>query len=518
MGKLIGRALISVYDKEGIVPFAQQMCRTGAELISSGGTFKHLMQAGVMVRPVEEITGHPEILDGRVKTLHPAIHAGILARRDDESHMRVLSELGIGTIDCVVVNLYPFQKVAADPKSDLETIVENIDIGGPSLLRAAAKNFRDVLVVCDPADYGRILEVLATEQIPMELRAELALKAFEHTAAYDVAISDWFASKVVKREGFPPVMLGAMRFKQALRYGENPHQPAALYERRPDLPSFIDSCTIHQGKELSYNNLLDVDGALNLLNEFAGSVCCLVVKHTNPIGLALGNDAKDIFIRAREGDPLSAFGGIIAFNVEVDAPAAEEICAGFYEIVIAPSYTDDALKLFKKKKNWRIITTPFIKGRYPRLALEMKDLQLGVLVQGRDYSSLDPSGWKCVTERKPSADEIKGLALAWKVVKHVKSNAIVIANKSEVLGVGMGQPSRVDSVHIAARKAAERAKGACLASDAFFPFADNVEVAAAAGVTAIVQPGGSMKDQDSIDAANRLGIAMMFTGERHFRH
>ncbi len=518
MGKLIERALISVYDKTGIAEFAQQLCRLGTQVISSGGTYKHLKESGISVMPVEKVTGHPEILDGRVKTLHPRIHGGILAKRSDKSHMKALADLDIGPIDCVVVNLYPFREVAADPSSDLDTILENIDIGGPTLLRAAAKNFRDVLVVCEPGDYNRVLEVLRTEQIPIELRAELALKAFQHTGAYDVAISDWFSVNAVHQEGFPLVMLGAMYLERNLRYGENPHQAAALYQRRPDLESFIDTCIIHQGKELSFNNLLDVDGALGLINEFTHTGCCTVLKHTNPVGLAIGDDAKDIFIRAREGDALSAFGGVIAFNIEVDEAAAEEICAGFYEIVIAPSFTDEALKRFKKKKNWRILTSKFTKGGYHRKALEMKDLQLGVLIQTRDYSSLNPSGWKCVTERQPSDDEIHGLALAWRVVKHVKSNAIVIANKSEVLGVGMGQPSRVDSVGIAARKAGDAAKGSCLASDAFFPFPDNVEVAAEAGVRAIVQPGGSLKDQDSIDAANRLGIAMMFTGERHFRH
>ena len=514
----IKRALISVYNKEGILPFAQHLCRSGVEVISSGGTYRHLTENGIKVRKVEEITQHPEILDGRVKTLHPRIHGGILAKRAVDAHLKALDELGIGTIDYVVVNLYPFQKVAADPSSTIEDILENIDIGGPTLLRAAAKNFQDVLVVCDPSDYERVMETLSPEGIPLNLRVELARKAFEHTASYDVAITDWFTSEVEKRHGFPEIMLGAMKFKKGLRYGENPHQVAALYERRPDLPSFIDSCQIHQGKELSYNNLLDVDGALGLLNEFTDAGCCLVIKHTNPVGLAVGDNPADIFIRAREGDPMSAFGGIIAFNVEVDKPAADEICAGFYEIVLAPSYTDDALKRFKKKKNWRIITTPFTKGDFRRLELEMKDLQLGVLVQGRDYSSLHPSGWKCVTERKPSDDEIKGLSLAWKVVKHVKSNSIVFANANEITGVGMGQPSRVDAVRIAARKAGDAAKGGCMASDAFFPFPDNVEVAAEAGIIGIVQPGGSMKDQDSIDAANKLDIAMMFTGERHFRH
>ena len=516
--KTIERALISVYDKEGIVPFAQYLCRSGTIVISSGGTYKHLVENGVGAVKVEDITEFPEMLEGRVKTMHPRIHGGILAKRGNEAHMKAIEELGIGTIDLVVVNLYPFEKVAADPNASADMVLENIDIGGPSLLRAAAKNFQDVLVVTDPADYQRVMDVLATEGVPMQLRTELARKAFEQTAAYDIAITDWFSLNMERRTGFPEVMLGKMNFKRGLRYGENPHQAAALYERRTELPSFIDSCEIHQGKELSFNNFLDLDGALSLLNEFEGEEACLVVKHTNPVGLAVGGDTKELFIRARDGDALSAFGGVIAFNVEVDEPAAEEICAGFYEIVVAPSYSKEALKRFKKKKNWRIMTTPFTKSGYARKALELKDLQLGVLVQARDYPTPTSNDWECVTERKPSEDEMKGLAMAWKVVKHVKSNAIVFANVNEILGIGMGQPSRVDAVRIAARKSGDAAKGGCMASDAFFPFPDNVEVAAEAGITAIIQPGGSIKDKDSIETANKLGVAMMFTGERHFRH
>ena len=518
MSRLINRAIISVFDKEGIIPLAKALSDEGTEIISSGGTAKHLKEAGIDVIEVSDLTGFPEILDGRVKTLNPKIHAGILAKRENEEHMAKLDELEIGTIDCVIVNLYPFREVSCDKSSDQDKILENIDIGGPTLIRAAAKNFHSVLSVCDPADYPKIIEALQKGEIGDDLRGELAAKAFGHTGAYDAAIYNWFDSDVISSVGFPETMLGALRFRQILRYGENPHQPAALYERRDDITSFIDTCTIHQGKAISYNNFLDIDGALGLLNEFTDSACCLIVKHTNTIGLALGDDPHDLYMRALAGDPMSAFGGIIAFNVEVDLTTTEEICAKFFEIILAPGFTDDALKRFKKKKNWRIITTPMTTSGFNRKELEMKDLQVGVLVQQRDGAPRGPSDWKCVTEKAPADDEMDALSLAWKVVKHVKSNGIVIANKDQVLGIGMGQPSRVDAVRIAVSKAGEKVRGGCLASDAFFPFPDNIELAAEAGITAIVEPGGSLKDQEVIDAANKLGVAMMFTDERHFRH
>jgi phosphoribosylaminoimidazolecarboxamide formyltransferase/IMP cyclohydrolase len=505
------------------------------ELIATGGTKKALADAGLPVKDIGEITGFPEILDGRVKTLHPAIYAGLLAKRDKPAHMATLAEHKLPEIDLVVCNLYPFEQTVAKPAVTEAEAIENIDIGGPCMVRAAAKNYASVTVAVDPVNYAMILDELAKQngQISHRVRRRLAMKAFTRIAAYDEAVMQYFTRLTVdtspsfsdENRTWTPYREPAFKLKQSLRYGENPHQKAAFYQDHPCTPaSCIATAEQLHGKELSYNNILDLDSALNLVREFAGPAC-VVVKHNNPCGVAIAPKLSNAFLAAWDGDPLSAFGGILAFNKPVDADTASVLmdpkAKRFIECVIAPEYEPHALDALKKwKENVRLLRTGELTGG-PQ-GLDYRRVDGGLLVQTRDVGADKPDEWKCVTKRKPTEDEFHALHFAWFVCKHVKSNAIVLANRTPhgiaTVGVGAGQMSRVVSVEIAVKKAGDRVKGSVLASDAFFPFRDNVDAAAAAGVTAIIQPGGSVKDADSIAACDEHGIAMLFTGVRHFRH
>ncbi len=503
------RALLSVYDKTGLVAFGRGLAELGFELVASGGTARTLSEAGLAVTQVDEITGFPEILGGRVKTLHPVVHGGILARRTPE-HLAELGSHGIAPIDLVACNLYPFVETVRRPDVTEAQAVEEIDIGGVTLLRAAAKNFESVTVVCDPADYDRVLEALRAGEIPADERRRLALKAFRHTAAYDAAIATWLAGRVEADEPMPGALNLAAERVQLLRYGENPHQQAALYRWVGASPAFEQL----QGKELSYNNIVDLEAAWAMPQEF-DEPAVAIIKHTNPSGLAVADTLVDAYRLALACDPVSAFGSIIAVNREVDLALVEEIGSLFVEVLVAPSYTPKALEwLAQHKKNCRVMVAK--PGGEEDLVL--RSVRGGLLAQTPDLRGVDESKWKVVTKRQPTEAERKSLAFAWIAVKHVKSNAIVFVQGTATVGVGAGQMNRVDSVYLAARRAGDRAKGAVMASDAFFPFPDGIEAAAEAGVTACIQPGGSIRDEQVIAAADRLGMAMIFTGERHFRH
>ncbi len=505
------RAVISVSDKSGLGEFARALAGLGVEIFSTGGTQKAIAEAGVPVRSIAEMTGFPEILDGRVKTLHPAVHGGILARRDVPDHLGQLESHGIGLIDVVVVNLYPFVETISREGVDLTEALENIDIGGPTLVRASAKNFPHVLVIVDPEDYEETAKRLGDGMLDEGFRKQLARKAFRHVALYDTAIADYLS------EGpgdFPEELTIGMVKAQGLRYGENPHQKGAFYAGTLARGAGIAGAKQLWGKELSFNNIADADAAWSAASDFDGPAVS-VIKHMNPCGLASHEDLTEAYRRALAGDPVSAFGGIVACNQKIDGETAEEISKVFYEIVIAPEFEEDALDILKKRKNLRILEMGSAGGG---VGLEVKTVEGGFLVQTRDTGGDDPSGWRCVTKRQPTDEEMKDLEFAWKVAKHVKSNAIVLAKDRSLVGMGAGQPNRVNSVHLALRAAAERAKGSALASDAFFPFADNVELAAGGGVGAIVQPGGSVRDEEVVQTADTLGIAMLFTGVRHFKH
>jgi len=531
----IRRALLSVSDKTGLVDFARELVtKYGVELIATGGTRKAIADAGLPVKDIAEITKFPEMLDGRVKSLHPAIFAGLLAKRDKPDHMSTLTEHGLPEIDLVVCNLYPFEQTVAKPGVTEAEAIENIDIGGPCMVRAAAKNFESVAIATDAVQYSHILKELGANNgsISRELRARLSATAFVRIAKYDIAIAEYFgrvgSPKVTEGgEGdWPLSLFQSFEVVQPLRYGENPHQEAAFYtEPRIARPCVATAQQLH-GKELSYNNILDLDSALNLAREFS-EPACIVVKHNNPCGAATSAKLVDAFNLAWDGDPLSAFGGIIAFNKSVDADTAAAIMDAkakrFIECVIAPDYDAAALESLKGwKENVRLLKTGPLSGG-PQ-GLDYRRVDGGLLVQTRDYGADKPDDWKVVTKRTPTDAENFALHFAWFVCKHVKSNAIVLASHGvnprglQIVGVGAGQMSRVMSVEIAVKKAGDKSKGSVLASDAFFPFPDNVHAAAAAGVTAIIQPGGSVKDKDSIAACDELGIAMMFTGVRHFRH
>ena len=505
------RAVISVSDKTGLGPFARALAEQGVDIYSTGGTKKAIAEAGAPVKSISELTGFPEILDGRVKTLHPAVHGGILARRDVPDHMRQLEFHGIGLIDMVVVNLYPFVETVSRDGVDLTEALENIDIGGPTLVRASAKNFPHVLVVVDPRDYETVAQRLADGAIDHELRKGLARKAFRHVALYDTAIADYLSDA---SDPFPDELTIGMTKAQGLRYGENPHQQGAFYAGLMSRGGGIAGANQLWGKELSFNNIADADAAWSAASDFEGPVVA-IIKHMNPCGLASHEDLTEAYKRALAGDPVSAFGGIVACNRKVDLATAEEISKVFYEIVIAPSFEEEALTLLKKRKNLRILEMGSNRGIS---SLDVKTVQGGFLVQTRDSGGDDPSTWRCVTKRVPTLDEMEDLTFAWKAAKHVKSNAIVLVKGKALVGMGAGQPNRVNSVHLALRAAEDRARGSVLASDAFFPFADSVQLAAGGGVVAAVQPGGSVRDQEVIDAADELGMAMMFTGVRHFRH
>ena len=512
------KAIISVSDKSGLADFARGLADLKVQIYSTGGTHKALAKAGIPARSISELTGFPEILDGRVKTLHPAVHGGILARRDLPSHMKELSQNRIMPIDMVVVNLYPFVQTVSKSGVSLADALENIDIGGPTLIRAAAKNFPHVLVVVDPADYPDVLQKLRTGAIAMADRKRLAQKAFQHVAVYDTAIAQYLGMDF---PGFPEEMTIALKKRFGLRYGENPHQSAAFYQEQR-IGGQFRSDTMAQakqlwGKELSFNNILDADAAWNAATDFPEPTVA-IIKHTNPCGLACHPDLAEAYRRALAGDPVSAFGGIVAINRPVDRSLAEEIVKTFYEIIIAPAYRPEAFEILKTKKDLRVIEMGSVGRPSPDGSFDYRRVSGGFLVQTPDAIEEDPRRWRQVSKRAPSQDELGGLAFAWKVAKHVKSNAIVIATDTTLLGMGAGQPSRVDSVEIALKKAGERAKGAVLASDAMFPFPDGIEVAAKGGVTAVVHPGGSVRDEIVIEMADRYNMAMLFTGVRHFRH
>lgn len=514
------RAIISVWKKEGIGKFARELKEFGIEILSTGGTAKIIRDAGVEVTEISDYTESPELLGGRVKTLHPKIHAGILAVRDEEAHLKDMVKQGIKPIDIVVVNFYPFEDVIKNEDVGLSEAIENIDIGGPTLLRAAAKNYKYVTVVTHPEDYKTVIDELKRNKgsLSVEKNLRLAQKAFSYVARYDAAISNFLgALEGGKRTKFPESLTLHFEKQMKLRYGENPHQEGAFYVQ-PGIEEVCVSNAIQlQGKELSLNNIYDTDAALEAVKEFS-ETACVIVKHNNPCGVATAETPYEAFLKARECDPESAFGGIVALNAEVDETTASELSSMFLEVVIAPSYTEKALSLLSTKQNLRVMKT-FILARKPKSGLDIKKVVGGALVQDRDLTAdEDFINFKVVTKREPTDEELLALKFAWKVCKHVKSNAIVFAREGQTIGIGAGQMSRIDSVKIAAMKARTTTKGAVLASDAFFPFRDGIDEAAKSGITAIVQPGGSVRDKETIAAADEHGIAMIFTGVRHFRH
>jgi phosphoribosylaminoimidazolecarboxamide formyltransferase/IMP cyclohydrolase len=524
----LGQALLSVSDKTGLVEFARGLLTLGVKLLSTGGTAKALADAGLPVTEIGEYTGFPEMLDGRVKTLHPKVHAGILARRDLPEHRAALEMHGIPLIDLVVVNLYPFRETVARKGCTLADAIENIDIGGPTMVRAAAKNWEHVGVVVDPADYAPLLAELARggRVLSTATRFALARKAFSHTAAYDGAISNWLTARAADGapQAFPDFYNLQVQKVQDLRYGENPHQEAAFYRDVPPLDGTIATYRQLQGKELSYNNLADADAAWECVNALAhgGEACaCVIVKHANPCGAAIGESPLAAYRKAFATDPVSAFGGIVAFSRKVDAATLEAVSAQFLEVLIAPGYTEDALVTIAHKKNVRVLEVASPPGGAMAASLDLKRIGGGLLVQSADVDLLAASDLKVVTKKAPTADELRDLLFAWRVARFVKSNAIVYARDGQTLGIGAGQMSRVDSTRIAAIKAKGTnlsLESSVVASDAFFPFRDGLDVVADNGAVAVVQPGGSMRDSEVIAAADERGIAMVFTGIRHFRH
>jgi len=494
-------ALLSVWDKRGLLPFAEGLLGLGYRLLATGGTYRALKEAGLPVTYISEFTGFPEVLSGRVKTLHPKVHAALLARPDQEEELKAL---GFERIGVLAVNLYPFRETVARGAS-LQEALEQIDIGGPAMLRAAAKNHEAVLAVCDPEDYGRVLEALREGPTP-ELRRELARKAFAHTAAYDAAIAEWLSA-----EKFPEDKFLVLKRASALRYGENPHQEAALYRVAGEEGPLLRAQVL-QGKAMSFNNYLDAEAAWNLVSEFA-EPACVAVKHQNPCGVALGQDPLEAYRKTYEADPVSIFGGIVAFNRPVDGPTARAMGEVFLEVVLAPGFTEEARAVLGRKKNLRLLQVP---GPAAGAYLDLRRLRGGVLLQ--DADTADPVEPKVVTRKAPTEAEWQDLWFAWKVVKHVRSNAIVVAKGGKTLGIGVGQTNRLAAARQALEAAGEKARGAVLASDAFFPFDDVVRLAGGYGIAALIQPGGSVRDEDSIRAADELGLAMVFTGVRHFRH
>jgi phosphoribosylaminoimidazolecarboxamide formyltransferase/IMP cyclohydrolase len=514
----IQRALLSVTDKTGLIEFARKLSALKIELISTGGTAKLLRDSGIAVKDISELTGVPEMLDGRVKTLHPKVHGGILHRRDDPKHVAAIAEHGIAAIDMVVVNLYAFEKTAARPDVKFEELIENIDIGGPSMIRSAAKNFQDVAVVTSPADYDAIAEELAKSSGKLSLATKwrLSQKAFATTAAYDAAIASTLEQispesfQVRTEVSFPPTLRFSFHKTLDLRYGENPHQKAAMYS--DGTGSGVANGRQLQGKELSYNNIVDLQAAWDLAQDFDEPVCG-IIKHTNPCGTATGKTLAEAYRRALECDPVSAFGGVVGVNRTIDAEAAEEMHKLFLEVIAAPGFTDEAKAKFSSKKNLRLVEVSASNQKWT-----FKNVSGGLLAQDADLRPLNDVDLKVVTKRPPTHEETRALLFAWKVCKHVKSNAIVYARDGQSVGVGAGQMSRVDAAKIGAMKAQLPLHGTVAASDAFFPFPDGVEEIARAGATAIIQPGGSQRDSEVIEAADRLGLAMLFTGVRHFRH
>ena len=503
------RALLSVSDKAGLADFARGLAELGFELYSTGGTLKVLQEAKIAANPVSDLTGFPEIMDGRVKTLHPGIHGGLLARRDRPEHLSALEEHGLKTIDLLCVNLYPFVATAAREDAGFEEVIENIDIGGPAMIRAAAKNHAGVLVVVSPERYSAVLGKLQQGEVGADFRRELAAEAYAHTGAYDAQIAGWLGV-----DRFPPELPLAGRLVEELRYGENPHQEAAFYRLPSSIGGLGDARQL-QGTELSYNNLQDAAAALALAAEFEEPVAA-IIKHTNPCGLAVGVDLAEAYQKAYECDTVSAYGGVVALNRRLDGPTAEQAAAIFLEVVVAPGFAPEALEVMAKKPNVRLLEAAPARAFWQDL--EVRSVPGGLLVQSPDRGRLDRESCRVATERAPTEAEWAALDLAWRTVKHVKSNAIVLARDGAAVGVGAGQMSRVEAVEIAVKRAADRAAGSVLASDAFFPFADGVQAGLQAGVTAIIQPGGSVRDAESIAAADAVGAAMVMTGVRHFRH
>ncbi len=518
----IRRAIISVSDKKGIVDFARKLSDMGVSILSTGGTSKVLKESGIPVSDISDYTGFPEMMDGRVKTLHPKVHGGILGRRDSPQHMKEMAEAGIEPIDMVVINLYPFESVTSRPDCTFEEAVENIDIGGPSMVRSAAKNFESVAVVTDPADYDAIIREMedADGGLSRETRFLLARKAFSATARYDVLISHYLDKISIKEEEsihFPEIYTPVFEKVQHLRYGENPHQRGAFYREIGFKGAAVARARVLQGKEMSYNNYLDANSALELVREF-DEPTAVIVKHNNPCGVASADELRDAYCLARDTDPVSAFGGVIAFNTLVDEYTAEEMVKTFAEVVVAPEYTEEALKLFQKKGNLRLLEIGPLRP-VSKDTMDFKRVVGGLLLQDMDLGIQgDLDHLKVASTRPPTEEEMNALRFSWRVCKHVKSNAIVFGRNSQTVGIGAGQMSRVDSVRLAITKARTEVRGCVMASDAFFPFRDAIDEAARVGITAIIQPGGSIKDQDVIKAIDEYHMAMVFTGVRHFRH
>ena len=521
---MIRQALISVSDKTGVLEFARALASMDVKLLSTGGTARLLAENGLEVTEVADYTGFPEMLDGRVKTLHPKVHGGILARRDSSAHMQALATHDIPTIDMVVVNLYPFEQTVAKDQCSLDDAIENIDIGGPAMLRSSAKNHKDVVVICDPLDYNQVLTEMRTGQgnVSDHTRFVLAKKVFAHTAQYDGAITNYLSSlgpdlQHATRFVYPETLNLQFTKVQDMRYGENPHQSAAFYRDIATVDGALANYRQLQGKELSYNNIADADAAWECVKSFEGSAC-VIIKHANPCGVALGVDAADAYTKALQTDPTSAFGGIIAFNVDVDGNAAESIAKQFVEVLIAPAFTAQARKVFEAKQNVRLLEIPLGGGSNP---FDIKRVGGGLLLQAPDAKQVKPDEFNIVSKKQPTPQQLLDMMFAWRVAKFVKSNAIVFCGNGMTLGVGAGQMSRVDSARIASIKAQNAhlsLAGSAVASDAFFPFRDGLDVVVSAGATAVVQPGGSMRDQEVIDAADEQGVVMAFTGVRHFRH
>ncbi|MBO8169140.1 MAG: bifunctional phosphoribosylaminoimidazolecarboxamide formyltransferase/IMP cyclohydrolase [Thermoanaerobacteraceae bacterium] len=507
------RALISVSDKTGVKEFAKGLVVLGYEILSTGGTAKVLEEAGIPVTYVSEVTGFPEILDGRVKTLHPKIHGGILAKRTQD-HLAQLQQHDITPIDVVAVNLYPFKETISKPDVTMEEAIENIDIGGPTMVRAAAKNYEHVLIVVNPERYEEVLRNLEAGTADVQYRLKLAAEAFTHTAQYDSAISRYLNDQQDENE-FPVNYVLTGQKVQQLRYGENPHQKAAFYRLEGVDHACVAAAEQLQGKELSYNNIMDVEAALELVREFTDTAA-VVIKHTNPCGVAQAGTLVEAYRAAFNADPISAFGGIVGLNRKVDARTAEALVETFLEAVIAPDYEPAALQILARKPNLRVLAVGELSRQVP--GKQVKSVNGGFLVQDADTGQISPEDLQVVTRAQPTKRELEELLFAWKVVKHVKSNAIVVTKNYQTLGVGAGQMNRVGAANIALKQAGDRARGAFLASDAFFPFKDTVALAAKAGITAIIQPGGSMRDEESIEEADRHGLVMVFTGMRHFKH
>ena len=508
------RALVSVSDKTNLVPFVSSLVELGYEIISTGGTKKALEAAGLKTIGISEVTDFPEIMDGRVKTLHPKVHGALLCVRDNPDHVRQIEDLGIQYIDLVCVNLYPFKETVQKPGVSHEEIIENIDIGGPSMLRSASKNYKFIPVLCDPSDYDTVVKELRENgETSLTTREYLAAKVFRHTASYDTMIASYLTERT--GEKYPEKFTITFDKVQELRYGENPHQSAAFYKGMNPQYSLTNAKQLH-GKELSYNNIQDGNAAIEILKDFEGQPAVVGLKHMNPCGVGIGKTIEEAWDKAYEADPVSIFGGIVAFNEPIHASVAEKLSKIFLEIIIAPAFDEDAFEILSKKKNIRLMqldTSLEVNARY-----KVTNVNDGLLVQDIDDHKITAEDLRCVTNRKPTEEELEQLLFAWKVVKHVKSNAIVLVKDNMTIGVGAGQMNRVGAAKIAIEQAGEKAKGSIMSSDAFFPMPDTVEEAVKAGVTAIIQPGGSIKDQLSIDVCNEHGIAMVYTGVRHFKH